>query len=348
MLTKTRRMISDEIFKITSHVKKDMWNEFIQNHPKGNIFQTPEMYEVYKRTKKYEPVFFAVVDESDNIKAMLLAHIIREFEGFLGHLSTRSIIQGGPLYEESEEGLNALGILMEHYDRIASKKVIYTEIRNRWGAFSISKHLKGMGYVYEDELNFLIDLTKPKEELWRNLSKSKRRAIRKAKEKGVIVEEMPGRDLIPIFYNLLQQTYKNARIPLADISLFESAFDILVPKKYAKFFIARHNNEYIGGKIVLIYRDVIYAWYGCSSRKHSKLYPSEMVTWHTIEWGAENGYHTFDFLGAGKPDEEYGVRDFKKQFGGHLVNFGRYKKIHSPMKLWLAERGFEIWRKLKQ
>ena len=43
-----------------------------RNHPKGNIFQTPEMYEGYERTKNYEPIFLAVVEESDNIKSMLL------------------------------------------------------------------------------------------------------------------------------------------------------------------------------------------------------------------------------------------------------------------------------------
>ena len=37
----------------------------------------------------------------------------------------------------------------------------------------------------------------------------------------------------------------------------------------------------------------------------------------------------------------------KRRFGGELVNFGRYKKIHSPKKLWLAEKGFEIYRRLK-
>jgi len=341
-------MISDEIFKITSHVKKDIWNEFIQNHPKGNIFQTPEMYEVYKRTKKYEPVFFAVVDESDNIKAMLLAHIIREFEGFLGHLSARSIIQGGPLYEESEEGLNALGILMEHYNRIASKKVIYTEIRNRWDASSISNILNDMDYVYEDELNFLIDLNKPKEEIWRQIHRSMRKNIKKAQRNGVIIEEMSNKSYIRTFYDFLKDVYHHAKIPLADISLFEAIYDILVPAGMAKFHLAKYNDEYVGGRLSLIYKKTIYANYVGVPRRYKDLNVNPLLNWHVIAWGSENGFHTFDFLGAGKPNEEYGVRDFKKQFGGHLVNFGRYKKIHSPIKFWLAEKGFEIWRKLKQ
>ena len=65
-----------------------------------------------------------------------------------------------------------------------------------------------------------------------------------------------------------------------------------------------------------------------------------------MRWGAENGCHTFDFGGAGKPNKEYGVREFKRQFGGALVNYGRCKKIHSPLKVKIAEKGFEVYRKM--
>ena len=35
---------------------------FCDNHPHANIFQTPEMYEVYKKTRNYEPVYVIDVD----------------------------------------------------------------------------------------------------------------------------------------------------------------------------------------------------------------------------------------------------------------------------------------------
>jgi len=73
----------------------------------------------------------------------------------------------------------------------------------------------------------------------------------------------------------------------------------------------------------------------------------KMIGWQSMG-SEEYRYHTFYFFGAGKRYEQYGVKEFRKVFGGQLVNFRRYKKIHSPMKLWLAEKGFEIWRKLKQ
>lgn len=41
----------------------------------------------------------------------------------------------------------------------------------------------------------------------------------------------------------------------------------------------------------------------------------------------ELGCTTFDFMGAGKPNKPYGVREFKKRFGGELVEYGRYRLI---------------------
>nr|HQG68051.1 hypothetical protein [Paludibacteraceae bacterium] len=77
------------------------WANFIKLHPKGNIFQTPEMYEVYKNTKNYDPIFLAVIDDNDEILGILLAVIQKEHTGILGKFSARSIIMGGPLIKDN-------------------------------------------------------------------------------------------------------------------------------------------------------------------------------------------------------------------------------------------------------
>jgi len=38
-------------YSVTTYLPPDLWSAFVYNHPNGNIFQTPEMYEVYKHTK---------------------------------------------------------------------------------------------------------------------------------------------------------------------------------------------------------------------------------------------------------------------------------------------------------
>jgi len=329
------------MIEITNSFDRQQWDEFVRNHPHGNIFQSPEMAEVYKRTKNYEPIsLIAIEDDTDEIVGILQGVLIKERDGLLRSLSVRSIVQGGPLFLNSEIS----NFLLKEYDTIAEKKAIFTQIRIMHNTPSLSDSLKKANYKYEDHLNFLTDLTKPVAELWKQLYKSKRQAVNKAEKNGVVIEEIKDKKFIPIFYNLVKKSYDNSKMPFVDISIFEAVFDILVTKDMCKFFLARINDNYVATTCFLTYEGVIYDWYGGVDREFSNYRPNELLEWYTIKWGAENGYQVFDFGGAGKPNEPYGPRNFKKEFGGILVNYGRWVKVNSPFKMKIAEIGFKVYR----
>ena len=334
------------MFIVIDSINKNDWSEFVFNHPHGNIFQTPEMAEVYKNTKNYEPISLAVVDENDNIIAILLAVVIKEMNGFLGSFSARSIIEGGPLFAEGEIGLKAASLLMHRYEEIVKKKAIYSEIRMLTEIPLIESILTQQGYFFEDHFNSLIDLNKSKEELWEQLKRDKKRGIKKARDLNITIEEGTKKEDISICYDLLQKIYKNAKIPLADISLFESAFDILVPMHNAVFLFAKYDNKHIATQVALIYKDTIYAWYTGTIREYLSYHPGDLLIWHLLEWGSENGCKTFDFGGGGTPTKNVNIRDYKARFGSKFFNYGRYKKIHSQVKMRISKVGFNIYRKL--
>lgn len=52
-------------------------------------------------------------------------------------------------------------------------------------------------------------------------------------------------------------------------------------------------------------------------------------------------------MGAGKPDEGYGVRDFKKKFGGMLVEDGRYLAVLNPVLYNVGKIGIKILKSIK-
>lgn len=330
------------MIEIIDSFDKQQWDGFVRDHPHGNIFQSPAMAEVYKRTKNYEPIsLIAIDDDKDEIVGILQGVLINESGGLLRSLSGRSIVQGGPLFFNSETG----NFLLKEYERIVEKNAIFTQNRIMDNAPSLSDSLKEANYKYDDHLNFLIDLTKSEDELWGQLYKSKRQAVNKAKKNGVIIEEIKDKKFIPIFYNLVKKSYDNSKMPFTDISLFTSAFDILVPKKLCRFYLAKYDDNYVAATCFLSYKDTIYDWYGGVDRAFSSYRPNELLEWCTIKWGAENGYKIFDMGGAGKPNEFYGPREFKKQFGGKLTNYGRWEKIHSNIKMKIAETGFKAYRR---
>ena len=90
------------MIKITDSFDKQQWDEFVRNHPHGNIFQTFDMAGVYKQTKNNDPISITAVDsESGNI----LAVVIRVVGGLLVTFPVRSIISVYPLFIKGKEGL---------------------------------------------------------------------------------------------------------------------------------------------------------------------------------------------------------------------------------------------------
>jgi len=330
------------MIKIISNPDKKTWGNFVNDHPRGNIFQTPEMAEVYKNTKNYLPLTLAAVDtQSDEITALVNAAIIHEFGGPLRKFTSRSIITGGPLFQDNSPGYESVKMLMEQYDAIVEKNTLYSEIRNLWD----TKNFPFLNdYTYEEHLNFLVDISGGKEIIWKNLSKSRRHGITKSSKMGVTIHEISSENELNTLYSILNDTYKRARHPLSDRSLFNAVFTHLVPKNLGKIFFAHHENDTIGVLILLLYKKNMYHYYSGSLPEYSKFYPNDGIFWHALEWGSMNHYALFDFLGAGKPDEKYGVREFKRQFGGSLVNYGRYKKVHSPVRNWIAQSGLAAYK----
>lgn len=143
-----------------NNIDKKEWSEFVENHPDGNIFQTPEMYEVYEATPKYNPVYLSVEDENEEIVASLLAVIQKEHSGFLGKFSSRSIIWGGPIIKN--DNLNVLDFILSEYNKIIKNKAIYSQFRNLWEWSDVGKDIfRKNGFNYEEHLDIIHDLTKP-------------------------------------------------------------------------------------------------------------------------------------------------------------------------------------------
>ena len=342
--------MSEISLRITNTFKKELYEDFVYGNTNTSIFQTLEMAEVYKKNENCTPLILVAIDEDTNeIVASLLAKILAEKSGFLSSFSKHSTIRGGPIFRDDKKGVLATAQLLKHYNEIVKKEALYSRIYPLNDIPQIVPAFKDSGYEYEDWQNFSLRIDRPIGEIWTQLKKSRRHGINRANKKGVIIEEMKDKELLPVFYNLLQETYKVRNNPLEDISNFEATFDLLVPKNMAKFFIAKYADRYIAALLILLYKGVAYEWYIGSSKKREDLlvYPNDMIVWHALELCSTNGFSTFDFGGGGLPGEiNAGWVKFKKEFGGSLVNYGRYTKTHQPTKLKFTMKMFKIYKKI--
>lgn len=340
--------MSDENREIKAVIElpRDKWTEFVYNHPHGNIFQTPEMFEVYKNTKNYEPFFIAVENNEKEILAILLTLIQKEYSSFLGKFTSRSIIFGSPLLKKYD--LEVLNLLLYEYNNLIRKKVIYSQFRNFWEQKWEKPIFEKYGFIYDQHLNIIIDLTVGKDKLWKNLSNSRQKGIRKAIKNNFDFEISDSKDLISYFYKLLENTYMNAKLPYPKIDFFYSLHKELTPDKL-KFFTLSKDNEKLIILIALIFKNRVYGFFMGTTRdnEHLKMRPVDLLFWEVLNWAYESGFTKFDWLGAGRPDQEYGVRKFKLQYGGEVVEWGRYEKIHKPFMMNMGKTGLKIWQKFK-
>ena len=76
----------------------------------------------------------------------------------------------------------------------------------------------------------------------------------------------------------------------------------------------------------------VYEWFECGLNAECKdQYPSVMATWGGIQLAHQSGCTRYDMMGAGEPGVPYGVRDFKAEFGGQMVEHGRFLCVCKPM-----------------
>jgi len=331
-------------FEIVKSLDQQVWREFITEQPGASIFHSPEMFQVFNQVKGHKPHLWAAIDSQGRVQALITPVEVTLMDGLLSTLTTRMIAYGSVLYNPTPDGETALSQLLQTYRAEIGQRALFTELRNLFDLSSLQPTLKRCQFEFEGHLNYLIDLDRPVEDIMQSIGKRTRKQIRRGlRQSEVVISEVTRREELDEWYNVLQRTYNAAQVPLGDKSLFTAAFDVLRPRGMIKFLLASVEGTLVSCSAELLFKDIIYGWYGGTDRAYSAYIPNELLIWHLLEWGTQNGYRVYDFGGAGKPDEEYGVRDFKAKFGGHLVNFGRNTYIHAPNRLKLSTLGYNIY-----
>jgi len=208
------------------------------------------------------------------------------------------------------------------------KKAIYIEIRNYTDFTDFKSVFKRAGFNYSPHLNFHVS-TPNVDTALQNLNTTKRRHIKISKNEGVEWTETTDLNDVKAFYDILKDLYRTkVKRPLFPFEFFEK----IVMGSVGKLFIVNYKNRVIGGMVCVILADnSLYEWFVCGEERTAKnIYSSEIATWAGIEYAAKNNIPRFDFMGAGKPENNYGVREFKSQFGGRLVENGRFLFICNP------------------
>ena len=79
----------------------------------------------------------------------------------------------------------------------------------------------------------------------------------------------------------------------------------------------------ISAAMFMLYGSEISYLFSGSLEEYKNLYAQYLIQWYMIEFAVKNKYDTYNFFGISgifdKKDKEYGVYEFKKGFGGNVV-----------------------------
>ena len=341
-------------------IKKDeqidatAWSALVQTSATGTWFQTTEAFEFFQSQHElFKPFAYGVVNDG-RLRGVCVGYVTMEKSALKQMLTRRAIIVGGPCLADDCTA-DEVTELMKTVRKELKGEAIYVESRNfndysKWKeAFTIA------GFEYVPHLNFHVD-TSSVEVVEANLGKSRKRDIRTTIREGVKItsiydlglqiDDLDLERMVHEYYQVLKNLYETkVKTPLFP----ESFFQALAKHPDARFLLTELTGKIIGGTVCVAQEGkCLYEWFACGEDGvYPHVFPSCYATYAGIKYAAEHGMPRFDMMGAGKPDEAYGVRDFKAKFGGKEVDHGRFLCITKPLLYKIGVLGVKILKKLK-
>ena len=362
-------------------LNRNEWSRLVASSSTGTWFQTPEAYEFYaSQPELFKPFVVAISNDASlseaqhsinsslqTLRAVCIGYVTMEKSALKQMLTRRAIIIGGPALaddatdEEVMALMNAVKNLPSLQGRDGERLFypIYIETRNFNDYSKWKEAFKKAGFEYQPHLNFHVDCT-DKEKMWERMTENRKRQIRNGewtkgrKDERTDVSEKDVREWYEILANLYRTKVKT---PLFPLSFFMEAYR----QNIGKFLLVKHDNKVIGGSFCVELKKIpitnhqlpisacgaVYEWFECGvNADYKEQYPSVAATYMGMEYAAEHGFARYDMMGAGVPGVPYGVRDFKAEFGGKMVEHGRFLHVTKPLLYGIGKFAVKILKRL--
>ena len=340
-------------------IDPQQWQALIDRSPYATWFQTKEAYEFYAAlSSELIPFAFGIEEcrgdeamrqlgdkDGDRLVGVIVGYITRERNAIKQFFTRRAIIIGGPLLAEDISN-EALSMLLTSLKNLPSLQggagvglPIYIETRNFHDYSKWKSVFEANGFAYQPHYDIHVHCNAAHQ-----MSEQRIRQVKKALKNGATICEAQSEHEIRDWYETLYKLYREkVRTPLFSEEFFMQFYR----NGEGKYLLVKHQGKVIGGMMCPILKSkAIYEWYVCGlDEEYRDQYPSVMTTYAAIEYAKQNGLPLFDFMGAGKPDIPYGVRDFKMEFGGQLVEHGRFLCVRKPLLYWIGKMGVKWLKK---
>ena len=330
------------ITTVVSKQPPENWNDLIKTHKFATFHQTTFYADYWNKTRG-QPSFFISILDGDETLAQLVIHknslLQRKLESKITSLSLSSsffsliknvrpvyVWEYGPIIfnqENKSKIYSEINCLKNSLDGPIDGSLHPLETR--------SNDLEKFGWKENKLATFLIDLSLPEEQLWKNINRqSGRKAVNRALNREIKIEPIENHKDLKTHYDLLNEGRKMANLPKVPYRNVEAAWTM----KEAGIcgFIAWLKDIPLASTLMTTFNGYINEMgFARSKLDLEHLYCStDLIKWHIIKWGHKKGYKTFDLSGVNPNSSDkkiQGIYKFKKKWGGHLQEWYHYTSI---------------------
>ncbi len=311
------------------------WDDFLKAHD-GTIYQSTA-YAHYVRAIGMKPRFIRCQKNGQTAAQLMVVESSRPFQLLYDQpLSGLTLALARTVFAEDRFTYGPI-----HSDNHAARATVQEAIRH---ARKTRARLSGSSSPFQSETalifenaglrskpwaTFLIDLTQPLETLWQNVDKSARKLVNRTREDGVKVREAQDEPDLHRYLDAMNEGRRRNGVRPYEFRGTRAFFETFVKQGLGRILLAEKDGQTLATLGITHFNGYVNEWGAGQSdyALENKIYASDLIKWHIIEWGHENGMRYFDLTGVNpqpQTPKEQGIFRYKQKWGGQLVQYGEY------------------------
>lgn len=334
-------------------ISAEEWDRFVAQGDCFGLMQSWD-YGRFKSTLGWEAHRVMVSGDSGPLAAAQV--FVKEFP--LGMGSIAHVPRGPVVISEEPE---ALDLVYEKLREIAQDhRAIFLKVEPAWmdspqnRRAMTERGFRESVHPIQPEATVFLDLSRPLEEIFKGFSRSTRNKINASARKGLSVRRGGVGD-IPVFYELMLETFKRTGMTVRAQERFAAEFSLFAASNRALLVIAEHDGKPVAAHIAYTFGRWAAYFHGGSSADRANLNPNVLLIWEQVKWAKERGCEMFDLWGIPgevrkmkaegteipeeRTDGQWGVFKFKRGFSKDVVTFvGSFDYVFAPMRYQLVSQ----------
>lgn len=310
-------------FSYLDEIQKNKINRFLNSHSFVVVEQSPDWLNETKQNIRY-----FVCESHGIIGAYAKVYEKRKF-----FINLTAVVHFGPVWSNLKSLTQLIEFIKDYYKDQRFLSLSIQPVPLSYESMNTIETTNLVDLNSKQEVGWatiIVNLNCNKEELYKNISKGHKSAIKKSEKLGMIVSPINDKsefiDLSNLYYEM-----RLSRKLTADRVSIENKFEFL--QKYLKdenngkaFKVIDNAKKVIGGVVNIRQGKNMRYYLGASNPKFRDLPISHLAIWQSIIYSKTVGLDYYDLWGYtlqgyGADQQLLNINTFKKGFGGEVVKY---------------------------